>query len=64
VLGLSSLDLEEIGDALADQTDYEHQWLINRRPGKSRSGHLVRPGKSGGRYICELLASLPDSSIS
>jgi hypothetical protein len=23
---------------------------------------LVRPGKSGGRYICELLVSLPDSS--
>jgi SnoaL-like domain len=25
---------------------------------------MVRPGKSGGRYICELLVSLPDSSIS
>jgi hypothetical protein len=25
---------------------------------------LVRPGKSGGFYICELLASLPDSIIS
>jgi hypothetical protein len=24
--------------------------------------YLVRPGKSGGRYICELLVSLPDSS--
>jgi exonuclease SbcC len=23
---------------------------------------VVRPGESGGRYICELLASLPDSS--
>jgi DNA end-binding protein Ku len=23
---------------------------------------LVRPGKSGGRYICELIVSLPDSS--
>jgi hypothetical protein len=23
---------------------------------------VVRPGKSGGRYICELLVSLPDSS--
>ena len=23
---------------------------------------LVRPGKSGGRYVCELLVSLPDSS--
>ena len=29
VLELSSLDLEEIADALADQTDYEHRWLIN-----------------------------------
>ena len=29
----------------------------------SRSGSpLVRPGESGGRYVCELLASLPDSS--
>ena len=28
---------------------------------RSRLG-VVRPGKSGGRYICELLASLPDSS--
>jgi hypothetical protein len=23
---------------------------------------LVRPGESGGRYVCELLVSLPDSS--
>ena len=23
---------------------------------------VVRPGESGGRYVCELLASLPDSS--
>jgi hypothetical protein len=29
VLDLSSLDLEEIAGALADQTDYEHHWLIN-----------------------------------
>jgi hypothetical protein len=27
VLDLSSLDLEEISSALADQTDYEHHWL-------------------------------------
>ena len=25
---------------------------------------LVRPGKSGGRYVCELAVSLPDSSAS
>jgi hypothetical protein len=29
VLDLSSLDLGEIATALADQTDYEHRWLIN-----------------------------------
>ena len=29
MLDLSSLDLEEIAAALADQTDYEHRWLIN-----------------------------------
>jgi hypothetical protein len=26
--------LEEIATALADQTDYEHQWLINPRSGE------------------------------
>jgi hypothetical protein len=34
VLDLSSLDLEEIGNALADQTDYEHRWLINPQTGE------------------------------
>jgi len=34
VLELSSLDLEEIANALADQTDYEHRWLINPRTGE------------------------------
>jgi len=34
VLELSSLDLEEIGTALADQTDYEHRWLINPQTGE------------------------------
>jgi Uncharacterised protein family (UPF0158) len=29
VLDLSSLDLGAIATALADQTDYEHRWLIN-----------------------------------
>ena len=27
MLDLSSFDLEESGNALADQTDYEHRWL-------------------------------------
>jgi hypothetical protein len=30
--------------------------------GSPRSGGLVRPGKSGGRYVCELVVSLLDSS--
>jgi hypothetical protein len=34
VLELSSLDLEEIANALNDQTDYEHQWLINPQTGE------------------------------
>src|SRR6266705_6950232 len=34
VLELSSLDLEEIADALADQTGYEHRWLINPQTGE------------------------------
>jgi Uncharacterised protein family (UPF0158) len=34
VLELSSLDLEEIGNALADQTGYEHRWLINPQTGE------------------------------
>ena len=34
VLDLSSLDLEEVANALADQTDYEHHWLINPDTGE------------------------------
>lgn len=34
VLDLSSLDLDEIANALADQTDYEHHWLINPDTGE------------------------------
>ena len=34
MLDLSSLDLEEIAAALADQTDYEHRWLINPQTGQ------------------------------
>jgi hypothetical protein len=34
VLDLSSLDLEEIANALADQIDYEHHWLINPDTGE------------------------------
>jgi hypothetical protein len=34
VLELNDLDLEEIVGALADQTDYEHRWLINPHTGE------------------------------
>jgi hypothetical protein len=34
VLELSGLDLEEIATALADQTDYDHRWLINPQSGE------------------------------
>ena len=34
MLDLSSLDLEEIANALADQTDYEYHWLINPDTGE------------------------------
>jgi hypothetical protein len=34
MLELSSFDLEETGNALADQADYEHRWLINQQTGE------------------------------
>jgi Uncharacterised protein family (UPF0158) len=34
VLDLSNLDLEEIANALSDQTGYEHRWLINPQTGQ------------------------------
>ena len=34
MLDLNSIDLEEIATALADQTDYEHRWLINPQTGE------------------------------
>jgi hypothetical protein len=34
VLDLGNLDLDEIATALADQTDYEHRWLIDPRTGE------------------------------
>lgn len=34
VLDLSILDLEEIANALADQTDNDHRWLINPETGE------------------------------
>jgi hypothetical protein len=34
VLDLSSLNLDEIGDALADRDDYEHCWLIDPETGE------------------------------
>jgi hypothetical protein len=34
MLDLNSLDLDEIATALADQTAYEHRWLINPETGE------------------------------
>ena len=34
MLDLSKLDLDGIATALADQTDYEHRWLINPQTGE------------------------------
>ena len=34
MLELSSLDLGDIAVALEDQTNYEHQWLINPQTGE------------------------------
>jgi hypothetical protein len=34
MLELTKLDLAEIATALGDQTDYEHQWLIDPRSGE------------------------------
>jgi hypothetical protein len=33
VLNLSSVDLDDIASALADQSDYERQWLIHPQTG-------------------------------
>ena len=34
MLDLDSIDVEEIGAALADQTDYDHRWLLDPRTGE------------------------------
>src|SRR4051812_48130538 len=34
MLDLGRIDVEEIAEALADQTDYEHRWLIDPRTGE------------------------------
>ena len=34
MLDLDAIDVEEIANALADQTDYEHRWLIDPRSGE------------------------------
>lgn len=34
MLDLTGLDIDEIAMALADQTDYDHRWLINPRSGR------------------------------
>jgi hypothetical protein len=34
MLDLGKIDVQEIGEALADQIDYEHRWLIDPRTGE------------------------------
>ena len=34
MLDLDAIDVNEIATALADQTDYEHRWLIDPRAGE------------------------------
>ena len=34
MLDLGGIDVEEIATALADQTDYEHRWLIDPHTGE------------------------------
>ena len=34
MLDLDAVDVEEVANALADQTDYEHRWLIDPRTGE------------------------------
>ena len=34
MLDLGGIDIEEIATALADQTDYEHRWLVDPRTGE------------------------------
>ncbi len=34
MLDLTRIDVEEIATALADQTDYDHRWLIDPRTGE------------------------------
>ena len=34
MLDLNAIDIEEIATALADQTDYEHRWLIDPSTGE------------------------------
>ncbi len=34
MLDLDAIDVEEIANALADQTDYDHRWLIDPRTGE------------------------------
>ena len=50
MLDLDVIDVEEIATALADQTDYEHRWLIDPRTGEvvfwtSDTGIEVRTGR-------------------
>ena len=61
MLDLSSVDLEKIANALADQTDYDHRWLIDPRTGQI-AFWTSETGNMGAfrRYEGELHAEHPD----
>ena len=42
--------------------EIEEEWQAMVTADPMVIAELVRPGKPGGRYVCELLVSLPDSS--
>ena len=51
-----------MGRLPADRFSWEMQRSVveaNSRPWAGLAGRVVRPGESGGRYVCELLVSLP-----
>jgi len=67
VLDLDRFDIDEIATALADQSDYDHRWLINPLTGLSTSktpGHAAEifalpisgTGHAGHRPSCYLRA--------
>jgi hypothetical protein len=48
LLDLGKSDMAEIAEALADQTDYEHRWLIDPSTGQMTSGAADERPSPGG----------------